>query len=215
MRIISMLLILVLTSVANATEPISFNKHIRPILTDRCFTCHGPDAATRKADLRLDLEQHATAELPDTGNIAIVPGNLTASELIARITDPDQRMPPPESNLELTTSEIDLLKRWIREGANWERHWAFIAPSSQPKPQINQQHWPINEIDTFILQELEANNLPPAPAASRQRWLRRVTFDLTGLPPTLTDINAFENDRSENAFERVVERKNLELSSLR
>lgn len=206
MRIISMLLILVLTSVANATEPISFNKHIRPILTDRCFTCHGPDAATRKADLRLDLEQHATAELPDTGNIAIVPGNLTASELIARITDPDQRMPPPESNLELTTSEIDLLKRWIREGANWERHWAFIAPSSQPKPQINQQHWPINEIDTFILQELEANNLPPAPAASRQRWLRRVTFDLTGLPPTLTDINAFENDRSENAFERVVDR---------
>lgn len=206
MRIISMLLILVLTSAANATEPISFNKHIRPILTDRCFTCHGPDAAARKADLRLDLEQHATAELPDTGNIAIVPGNLTASELIARITDPDQRMPPLASNLELTSSEIDLLKRWIREGAKWERHWAFIAPKNQPNPKINQQHWPINKIDAFVLQELEANNLPPAPAASRQHWLRRVTFDLTGLPPTLRDIDAFLNDHSENAFERVVDR---------
>jgi hypothetical protein len=206
MRIISMLLIMVLISVANAAEPISFNQHIRPILTDRCFTCHGPDAATREAALRLDLEQHATAQLPDSGNTAIVPGNLTASELIARITDPDQRMPPPESNLKLTTSEIELLKRWIREGAKWERHWAFIAPTNQPKPQVNQQHWPINEIDTFVLQELEANNLPPAPAASRQRWLRRVTFDLTGLPPTLAEIDQFENDRSENAFERVVDR---------
>ncbi|MBT4692383.1 MAG: DUF1553 domain-containing protein [Planctomycetaceae bacterium] len=206
MRIISMLLILVLTSVANATEPISFNKHIRPILTDRCFTCHGPDAATREAKLRLDIEQHATAELPDTGNVAIVPGNLPASELVARITDPDQRMPPPESNLKLSTSEIELLKRWIREGAKWERHWAFIAPTNQPKPQINQQHWPINEIDTFVLQELETNNLPPAPAASRQRWLRRVTFDLTGLPPTLAEIDLFENDNAENAFERVVDR---------
>ena len=206
MRIISMLLIMVLTSVANATEPISFNKHIRPILTDRCFTCHGPDAATREADLRLDIEQHATAELPDSGNTAIVPGNLNASELVARITDPDQPMPPPESNLKLTAAEIKLLKRWISEGAKWERHWAFIAPTNQPQPHVNQQRWPINEIDSFVLQELEANNLPPAPAASRQRWLRRVTFDLTGLPPTLSEIDTFENDLSENAFERVVDR---------
>ena len=206
MRILSMLLIMVLTSMAHAIEPVSFNKQIRPILTDRCFTCHGPDAATRKADLRLDIEQHATAELPDTGNTAIVPGNLTASELIVRITDPDQRMPPPESNLKLTASEIELLKRWVSEGAKWERHWAFITPTNQPKPQVNQQHWPINEIDTFVLQELEANNLPPAAVASRQRWLRRVTFDLTGLPPTLAEIDLFENDKAENAFERVVDR---------
>jgi hypothetical protein len=206
MRIISMLLIMALASMAHAIEPISFNKQIRPILTDRCFTCHGPDAATRKADLRLDIEQHATVELPDTGNIAIVPGNLTASELIVRITDPDQRMPPPESNLKLTASEIELLKRWVTEGAKWERHWAFITPTNQPKPQVNQQHWPINEIDAFVLQELEVNNLPPAAVASRQRWLRRVTFDLTGLPPTLAEIDSFENDKAENAFERVVDR---------
>ena len=206
MRIISILLIMALTALANASEPISFNKQIRPILTDRCFICHGPDAATREADLRLDIEQHATAKLPDTGNTAIVPGNLTASELIVRITDPDQRMPPPESNLKLTTSEIELLKRWVSEGAKWERHWAFITPTNQPKPHVIQQHWPINEIDTFVLQKLETNNLPPAPVASRQHWLRRVTFDLTGLPPTLAEIDSFENDEAENAFERVVDR---------
>jgi hypothetical protein len=206
MRTIFTLLLLTFALGLQAIEPLSFNKHIRPILADRCFTCHGPDAAIRKAGLRLDLEQHATAELQNTGNTAIVPGNLTASELITRITDPDQLMPPPESNLKLTASEVELLKRWISEGAKWERHWAFIAPTNQPKPQVDQQHWPINEIDTFVLQELEANNLAPAPAASRQRWLRRVTFDLTGLPPTLAEIDAFENDRSENACERVVAR---------
>lgn len=180
---------------------ISFNRDVLPILSDACFTCHGPDSATREADLRLDLETEAKAS-------AIVPGHPEKSELIARILhhDPDEVMPPPDSRRPLTAAEKQTLHDWIKQGAKWEQHWAFVKPTSPPLPGNSNPDWTKNPIDHFILKTLEQNDLVPSPEASREKILRRVTLDLTGLPPTLEEVSAFLADHQPGAYERAVDR---------
>ena len=137
--------ILIGASYATAAEPISFNKHIRSILSDRCYVCHGPDAAAREADLRIDQEDSAKRAL-DSGTTAIVAGKPDKSEMMARLTstDPDLRMPPPDSNLSLSAEEIELIRRWIAQGARWERHWSFITPVKNTPPAVSDKSWPRN-----------------------------------------------------------------------
>jgi mono/diheme cytochrome c family protein len=195
---------------ASARQParqIDFNRDIRPILADKCFACHGPDAVNKKIKLRLDSEEAATADL-GRGRRAIVPGDLDNSQLIRRITAKDEmtRMPPVDSGRELTQAEIDLLTEWVRQGARWRRHWSFIKPARPRLPQVKNRMWPKNAIDYFILERLEREGLAPSPEADRATLIRRVSFDLTGLPPTPREIDDFLNDKSPNAYEKVVDR---------
>jgi hypothetical protein len=186
------------------SDKLDYNFHIRPILADRCFVCHGPDKGTRKADLRLDKRD---AAIDQAG--VIVPGKPDESELIRRITtsDADERMPARESKLSLTPDEIALLTRWVKEGAEYKEHWSFLPlPKSVEPPPVKNDAWPANPIDRFILARLEREALEPSPAPSKEDWLRRVTFDLTGLPPTIADIDAFVADSSPHAHEKVVDR---------
>ena len=145
---------------------VEFNRDIRPILSDRCYQCHGPDGAKRKANLRLDQESSAKSDRD--GRRAIAPGDLDASELYRRITaeDDSERMPPVKSGKTLSAAEIERIGRWITEGAKWQPHWAFIAPKSPPTPQVRHQDWPRNPIDAFILARLESEGLAPAPRPS-------------------------------------------------
>ena len=192
-----------------ASEPLQYNRDIRPILSDRCFKCHGPDKASRKASLRLDLPAEAFAPRKKSGKFAIVPGHPEASLVCSKIfaAAPDDLMPPPESNLSLTASEKEIIRRWIGEGAAYQPHWAFIPlPDSTPVPAVQNRRWPRNEIDLFILARLEKENVPPSAEATRARWLRRVTYDLTGLPPKPEELDAFVADKSLDAYERVVDR---------
>lgn len=193
---------------ATAAEPISFNKHIRPILSDRCFICHGPDSAAREAGLRFDREESAKTPLEVSGETAIVPGKPEISEMLARLTesDPDLRMPPAESNLSVSPDEIELIRRWIAAGARWERHWAFVAPVKDDPPPVTDRSWPVNAIDHFILRRLETEGLTPSKPADRERWLRRVSFDLTGLSPTLQELDEFLADESDKAYDEAVDR---------
>ena len=189
----------------SADEKVDFNRQIRPILANKCFRCHGPDAAHRKADLRLDDFAAATAKRD--GVNAVVPGKPNESEVFRRIstTDIDERMPPSDSGLKLAANEIELVRRWIAEGAAYQPHWAFIAPQSPKLPSIRQTAWPANPIDNFVLARLEAAGLRPALEAGEESLLRRVTLDLTGLPPTTGELDAFLADRDENAYEKVVD----------
>ena len=191
----------------NPAAPIEFNRDIRPILSDACFQCHGPDRAKLKANLRLDLESSAKARLGDS--FPIVPGQPEHSELIRRIkhTDPAERMPPVTAGRQLTAAQIDLLQRWITQGARWQGHWAFIAPLRPAVPALKPPgHGARNPIDHFILGRLELEGLPPSPTADRATLIRRASLDLTGLPPTPAEVDAFAADRSPQAFERVVDR---------
>ena len=202
-----LLTVFILSGVSTAhAEPISFSKQIRPIFSDRCYACHGPDAKTRKAGLRFDVETAAKAKNKESGNIAIIPGKPAASEILKRLTDPDQLMPPPESKLKMSKNEIALIRQWIAEGAKWERHWAFIPPVKSDLPKVQNAQWSRNEIDRFILHRLEAEKLQPTRPASKEHWLRRLTFDLTGLPPTLAELDAFLADNSARADGKVVDR---------
>lgn len=183
---------------------IDFARDIRPLLSDRCFLCHGPDAGQRATDLRLD-DQDSAHEL------AIEPGDAQASELVRRITssDPDELMPPPDSNLRLSPGEIDLLRRWIDEGGAYEQHWAFITPHLPPIPQVQQTTWPRGDLDRFVLADLEQQQWSPSPPADPATLIRRVTLDLTGLPPTLEEIDDFLNDyasQPDAAYEQLVDR---------
>jgi mono/diheme cytochrome c family protein len=189
---------------AAPSAKISYNEHIQPILAENCFSCHGPDSASRKGKLRLDRFEFATAKR-DPGFPAIVPGKLNESEMVDRITaaDPDDRMPPVESHKTLKPEEIALLKRWIGEGAKYEQHWSFIAPVRPVVPKAG-AGWARNPIDNFIAAKLDAAGLKPNREEDPMRLLRRVTLDLTGLPPTPQEIDAFGRDRSANAYERVV-----------
>ena len=188
---------------------IDFNRHIKPILSDRCFSCHGPDKGKLKAGLRLDNAKAAYDELPESpGKKAIVPGNLRKSELFKRIisTDPDYLMPEPTSHLTLSAYEKALLIKWIEKGAQYKPHWAFIKPVKAGIPQVRKKTWVNNPIDHFILNRLETVKLEPSPEADKEILLRRLSLDLTGLPPTLEEINSFLNDNTVNAYEKQVDR---------
>ena len=185
---------------------ISFSHQVRPILSDKCFKCHGPDAENNESEFRLDSFENATADLG--GYAGIVPGNPKASRLIQTIHSKDLEdvMPPPEAKMTLTEDQKTILERWIKEGAKYEKHWAFTElPESVPVPESKHAsaHTPV---DHFIARKLEDNKLSPAPAASRELWLRRVSFDLTGLPPSLAEIDAFLTDESPQAYEKQVNR---------
>lgn len=213
MRMLSTLILLAGTVPATALaqpatgQNVEFNRNIRPILSNSCFACHGPDTAARQAGLRLDQRELATQPL-DSGLRAIVPGDSASSELIQRIQsgDPDVRMPPPESNRQLTAIQRQLLARWIDQGAEYETHWAFVAPRRSPLPTVRKTNWVRQDIDRFVLAQLEAKRLQPAPEATRETLIRRVAFDLTGLPPTLQEVDAFLADKSARAYEHMVDR---------
>lgn len=186
--------------------PVQFNRDIRPLLSDRCYTCHGPDSAARKAGMRFDTKAGLYANL-ENGKL-IVPGKPAASLLFQRIThaDAELRMPPADSGRKLSANEIALIKRWIEQGATWQKHWAFIAPKRPGTPDVKNRKWVRNAIDAFVLSRLEREGLAPSPEADRATLLRRVTLDLTGLPPTQRELDAFLADRSPNAYEKVVDR---------
>ena len=193
---------------AKLPQKIDFNYHIKPILSDRCFACHGPDESIQKAGLRLDTPEGAFAALQENEGHAIVPGKATQSEVYHRITssDPKLAMPPPDSNLELSELEIATLTRWIDQGAEYKPHWSFIPPERPSIPKVQDTGWPNNPIDHFVLNRLEREDLSPAAEAEKVQLLRRVSFDLIGLPPTLDEIDAFIADQSENAYQKVVDR---------
>jgi len=186
---------------------VDFNRDIRPILSDNCYACHGPDSNKRKAGLRFDIKEAALAKLK-ADNFAIVPGDVARSVLIERITstDEDERMPPLKTGKHLTDAQIDLLRRWIAQGAEWKPHWSFLKPDRPSLPGIQNKRWPRSPIDHFILARLEREHLSPSGVADKTTLLRRVTFDLTGLPPTPEEVDAFLLDDSTMAYERVVDR---------
>ena len=192
---------------ASAAE-ISFNRDIRPILSDNCFACHGPDEKGRKGNLRLDLRDAATRE--HKGSRGIHPGHPESSSIMARVvtSDPDDLMPPPDTNKSLTAEEIELLREWIKQGAEWQDHWAFVTPTRPEVPAASSgdSGQTINPIDNFIHRRLEQEGLSPSEEAQREILIRRVTFDLTGLPPTPEQVDAFVKDDSANAYEKVVDR---------
>lgn len=194
---------------STAAESVDFTRDVRPILSNHCWSCHGPDASSRKAGLRLDLRDSAIREA-ESGSIAIVPGKPEASELIARIKSSDESvmMPPPEVQKQkpLSAAQKEILQRWIAAGAHFSNHWAFESPRRPDLPTVVRSNWARSAIDYFVLQRLEQLDLRPAPEADRATWLRRVTLDLTGLPPTPTELDAFLADESAAAYEKVVDR---------
>jgi len=198
-------------SVASEDIPdvVSYNFNIRPILSDKCFKCHGPDANKRKADLRLDLPEGAYAALKDDPSAhAIVPGDPGASELYRRITsaDSDQVMPTPTSHLKrLSAYEVALIKKWIKQGGQYEKHWAFVPPKSPAVPEVEDKAWPKNEIDYFVLHKQEQKGFKPNPEADKERLLKRLSFDLNGLPPDIALMDKFLADQSANAYEKIVD----------
>lgn len=196
-----------LAGTASAAEAVSFNRDIRPILSDACFTCHGPDTSKLQAGLRLDQREAAIAQA-ESGAKAIVPGDSVASELLRRVTSDDDsiRMPPPETGKRLTPQQIDLLRRWIDQNAEYQSHWAFIPPQRPELPAVKLSSWPRNPIDRFVLARLESAGLDPMPEADRATLIRRLSLDLTGLPPTPDELRAFLDDKSADAYERLVDR---------
>ncbi|HEY5686930.1 MAG TPA: DUF1553 domain-containing protein [Yeosuana sp.] len=187
-------------------EYVDYNFHIKPILSDRCYTCHGPDAQTRKAGLRLDIEAEAFKKL-ESGKFALVKGSISKSEVIHRLVsdDPDKVMPPRESELTLSDREIALIAKWIDQGSQWKEHWSFLALEKPQVPDINNDWIRNNEIDHYIQNNLLELGLEPSPETDKEHLIRRVTMDLTGLPPTVEEIDAFLNDSSEDAYEKVVD----------
>ncbi|MCE9629165.1 MAG: PSD1 and planctomycete cytochrome C domain-containing protein [Planctomycetia bacterium] len=183
-----------------------FAREVRPILSNRCFKCHGPDADRQEAGLRLDMREAATAEL-DSGTRAIVPGHPDDSEIVARITstDPDLVMPPPHTKVSLTEDEKRILTDWIAAGAEYKDHWAFVKPTKPSPPATANATWPRNEIDRFVLARLEQEGIAPAPEADKATLCRRVFLDLTGLPPSPAELDAFLADTSPEAYEKLID----------
>ncbi len=194
-------------SLPGAETKIDFNRDIRPILSENCYACHGPDPKTREADLRFDLQEEPFKKL-ESGKAAIVAGDLSQSEMIRRITtnDEDDQMPPVKFGKTLTKAQIDLLSQWVKQGAQWKGHWAYVAPERPQVPKVKKKSWTRNEIDFFILARLEKEGLQPSKEADKTKLIRRVTLDLTGLPPTIDEVNAFLADKSANAYEKLVDR---------
>jgi hypothetical protein len=190
-----------------AAPAVDFARDIRPILSDRCFACHGPDESKRMVGLRLDTEEGA--KKPRGPRTPIVPGDAAASEILKRVApeNPARRMPPPYSDRKpLTEKEVATLRAWIEQGAKWQGHWSFTPPVRSAEPAVQNRTWVRNPIDSFILARLEREGLAPSPEADRARLLRRVSFDLTGLPPTLAELDSYLADRSPDAYEKAVDR---------
>ncbi len=190
----------------SSERPIDFQRQVRPILSDNCFLCHGPDKGTRMVDLRLDLKEGALSTRKN--GVVIVPGKPDESLLVKRIYSDNAayRMPPAFSHKTLTQAQKDTLRKWIEQGAPWKEHWAFIPPVKAPLPEVKDTAWVRNEIDRFLLARMEAASLSPAPEADKRILIRRVTLDLTGLPPTPEEVDAFLSDKSPAAYEKVVDR---------
>jgi hypothetical protein len=188
-------------------RPVNFARDVRPILSDQCFACHGPDDKARKGGLRLDTKEGAFAALED-GSLAIAPCKPDESELIARIesNDPDLHMPPKKSGKQLTADQVAILRHWVEQGSTWSTHWAFDVPRKPALPAVKNASLAVNEIDRFILGRLESEGLSAAPPAASTTLIRRVTLDLTGLPPTAQEVDAFLADSSKEAYEKVVDR---------
>ncbi len=189
-------------------EPISYNTHIRPILSDKCFICHGPDEKQRQAAFRLDTEAGAYAALQDApGQFGIVPGQPAQSVVYHRITseDPNEVMPPPASNLALSPAEMKLIKQWIEQGAVYQPHWAFIPPQKAALPSVADPSWPQQPLDYFVLSAMEKRGLSPNPQADKEQLLKRMLHDLTGLPPSLTMQDEFLTSDDPNAYVRLVD----------
>ena len=190
-------------------DKVDFNFHVKPILSDRCFKCHGPDEKAIEGDLSLATEEKAFAALGDKkDHYAILPHQPDSSTLVYRIfaEDADDIMPPPESNLTLTDFEKQILRKWIAQGAEWKEHWAFIPPEKKAIPRAESKDWVQNEIDNFVLQKLVANQLSPNKQAGKEKLLRRLSFDLTGLPPSIEELDTFLADESADALESQIDR---------
>ncbi len=188
---------------------VDYNIHVKPVLSDKCFACHGPDKAKQKAGLRLDMAATAYSELPDhPDKVAIDPGNLVGSEMFHRMMsdDPEYVMPSVNSHLTLSAKEKATLIKWIEQGAEYKPHWAFVKPEKANVPDVKNTAWPGNPIDRFILNKLEDENMQPSLPAQKELLLRRLSLDLTGLPPTLDEIDLFVTDDSKNAYEKQVDR---------
>ncbi|HTX34789.1 MAG TPA: DUF1553 domain-containing protein [Bryobacteraceae bacterium] len=188
-----------------AAKPVDFDRDVRPILSDRCFACHGPDERRRMANLRLDTQDGLFAH---RGTYEIIaPSDPVRSRLLARVSGTGfPRMPPPQAGPALTQAQIATIREWIEQGAKWERHWAFVPPVRPALPAVRDEKWPRNPIDRFVLARLEREGLKPSPEADRATLLRRLSFDLTGLPPTTAEVDAFLADKSPDAYEKQVDR---------
>lgn len=187
-------------------DQVSYNFHIRPILSDKCFACHGPDANKREADLRLDTEEGAFAAMKESpGKFALVSGNPMESEVYHRITstDPGELMPPPESNLSLSPEEIELIKRWIEQGANYEPHWSFMKVE---KPSVPKSDWGSSEIDAFVYAKIKAKGLKPNPEAGSYELIKRASLDLTGLPPSPELLDKYADFSGKNTYEKLLDK---------
>ena len=204
-RIVPVFVALIITTPAAGDEPPDFNRDVLPLLTAKCFKCHGPDAENREAGLRLDREKEAKSKLP-SDNIAIVPGDLEASALIERIVskDPDTVMPPPESREQLTEDQIEILKNWISTGARYQRYWAYAPIRGEPRKPT--PAWGRNAIDYFVFRRLQKEKLKPSPEAERSVLIRRLSFDITGLPPTPEEVRLFTEDKTPRSYEKLVDR---------
>jgi len=193
------------SSELTGSDQISYNFHIRPILSDKCFACHGPDANKREADLRLDTEEGAFKGLKESpGMFALVAGKPAESALYHRIIseDPGELMPPPDSNLKLTPEEISLLKKWIEQGAKYEPHWAFLKVE---KPAVPETEWGTNEIDAFAYKKMRSKKLEPNPEAKPHELIKRASLDLTGLPPTPATLDKYGDFSGENTYEKLLD----------
>ena len=195
----------------NLPKYVDFNFHIKPLLSDRCFKCHGPDANQRKGNLRLDIEEFAfiNTDIPESLVAKVLKSyNPGKSEVYHRIisSESDYMMPPPESNLALSAYDKALIAKWIEQGAEYKQHWAFETPKKSTAPSINNKVWAQHPLDDFIMDGIEQNRLEAAPKASKETLLRRISFDLTGLPPTPAEVNDFIIDESDESFEKAIDR---------
>ncbi len=208
LRSLTALLFLVSVSPGEAADRVDFNRDIRPILSENCLSCHGPDALKRESGLRLDVSD-PTMWKGESGKIAIVPGNAEQSELVHRITSTsqDELMPPPESGKKLTPKQIESLRQWIAEGAEYKGHWAFLSPVKATPAPTKIANWAQNPIDQYVLADLEKQGLAPSPEADKITLLRRVSFDLTGLPPTPAEVAEFLQDTRPEAYEKLIDRQ--------
>lgn len=189
-------------------EEIDYNVHVKKILSDKCFSCHGPDAKKQKADLRLDIASFAYSKLTESGLKAIVPGSLSKSELVKRILsdDADYVMPSQESHLELSAYEKAVLVKWVKQGAEYKKHWAFVPLKPVDVPSVEQKNWVKNDIDRYILKSIETEGLHPAKQADKETLIRRLSFDIRGISPDIKEIDAFVRDKDPNAYEKLVDK---------